>query len=459
MMRRDAIHHQWILAVLRGHLHAQLYVRALVLVREHLAHVVQQRAALGHCHIQPELGRHDAGKVGHLLRMLQNVLPVARAPLHAPDELDELRMQSVHTRIVCRLFAGLDDGRVDFLLRLVDDFLDAARMDPAVGHQFLQRQPCHLAPDGIEARHHHRVGRVVNDHVHSRGELEGADVPPFAADDATLHLIVRQRHRGHRRLRRGIRRDTLDGERNDLLGFALRIAARTFADLAQHVCGIGVRFFLQPPDQLVLGVLRRHARHLLEPSPLIGHHLVQLVLPHLEQLFAATEIAGALADIAIALLHQFQLPVQRPLPVADASLLLLHERATRPQLLLGHLAQLHDFFLSRHYRAFTRVLDLALGIRDDAARGLFRRGARCRVSLDFRQAARSRAQPPTQKEKCRRGDDEHAQRGKKCHDTHVIYAPPRMSAEERIPPLLPRSASTQLPRSRPHRRRARHGTS
>ena len=35
-----------VLAVLRRHLHAELHVRALVLVREHLADVVQQRAAL-----------------------------------------------------------------------------------------------------------------------------------------------------------------------------------------------------------------------------------------------------------------------------------------------------------------------------------------------------------------------------------------------------------------------------
>ena len=46
VVRGDAVHDERILAVLRGHLDAELHVGALVLVREHLADVVEQRAAL-----------------------------------------------------------------------------------------------------------------------------------------------------------------------------------------------------------------------------------------------------------------------------------------------------------------------------------------------------------------------------------------------------------------------------
>src|SRR5215203_4902225 len=122
VMGRDAVHHERMLAVLRRHLHPELDVRSLMLVRQHLAHVVQQRATLGHGDVQAQLRSHDAGEVGDLLRVLKDVLAVARTPLHPPDELDELRMEAVHAGVVRRLLTGLDDLGVDFLLRLVDDF-------------------------------------------------------------------------------------------------------------------------------------------------------------------------------------------------------------------------------------------------------------------------------------------------------------------------------------------------
>ena len=72
-------------------------------------------------------------------------------------------MQAVHAGIVGRLFAGLDDLRLDFFARLGDDFLDATGMDASVGHELLERESRDFAPNGVEARHDHRVGRVVDD--------------------------------------------------------------------------------------------------------------------------------------------------------------------------------------------------------------------------------------------------------------------------------------------------------
>jgi hypothetical protein len=45
----------------------------------------------------------------------------------------------VHTAFVGSLLAGLDDPGLDFLPRLVDDFLDAPGMDASVGNELLQR--------------------------------------------------------------------------------------------------------------------------------------------------------------------------------------------------------------------------------------------------------------------------------------------------------------------------------
>ena len=183
------------LAVPRRDLDAELHVRALVLVRQHLANVVEQRAALRHDHVEPELGGHDAGEMRDFLRVMKDVLTVARAVLHATDQADELDVEPVRAHLVRRLLAHVLDGGVDFLPRLLDHFLDAPRMDASVGDELRERDARDLAAHRIEARDHHRIRRIVDDDVDAGRELERANVSPFAADDPPLHLVVRQRHR------------------------------------------------------------------------------------------------------------------------------------------------------------------------------------------------------------------------------------------------------------------------
>src|SRR3989441_936090 len=67
VVRRDAVDHNGMLAVLGRHLDAQLYVRAVVLVREHLADVVQQGAALGELDVELELRCDDPCEPGDFL--------------------------------------------------------------------------------------------------------------------------------------------------------------------------------------------------------------------------------------------------------------------------------------------------------------------------------------------------------------------------------------------------------
>jgi hypothetical protein len=59
--------------------------------------------------------------------------------MHASHELHELGVQAVDARLVRRLLAHLLNGLLHFLPRLGDDLLDAARVDAAVGHEFLER--------------------------------------------------------------------------------------------------------------------------------------------------------------------------------------------------------------------------------------------------------------------------------------------------------------------------------
>jgi hypothetical protein len=266
---------------------------------------------------------------------------------------------------------------------------------------FLERQARDLASDRIETRHDNRIRSVVDDDVHSRGQFERADVPSLTADDAALHLVVRQRHRGHGRFRRRVGSDTLDRECDDLLRFTLGVAASALADLAQRVGGVSVRLFLESPDQFVLRILRRHSRHLFQAATLVRDELLELLLARLHQLLAASEVTRALADFAIARLHQLELAIEHALALTHAPLFLLHRDAPSAKLQLGGLAQLHHLFLSRDDSALTRRLDLTLRVRDDALRGFLGSGLRGGQSFDLRFPARVDARLAAQKEKCR----------------------------------------------------------
>ena len=64
-------------------------------------------------------------------------------------------------------------------------------MDSTVGDEAFERQPPDFTADRLEARHHHGVGRVVDDDVDARRCLERTDVAALAADDAAFHLVGR----------------------------------------------------------------------------------------------------------------------------------------------------------------------------------------------------------------------------------------------------------------------------
>src|SRR5262245_42213138 len=104
---------------------------------------------------------------------------------------NDLRVQTLEAELEDRALPLLFDPLQDLLAGLGDDLLDACRVDPAVDDELVQRDPGHLAADGVEAADDDGLGRVIDDEVDARGLLEGADVAPFLADDAALQLICR----------------------------------------------------------------------------------------------------------------------------------------------------------------------------------------------------------------------------------------------------------------------------
>src|SRR5689334_5949875 len=339
--------------------------------------------------------------------MLKNVLAVARPPMHAADELDELRMQAMNPRLVRGRLADLEDLCVDFLARLVDDLFDAAWMNTSIRHELLEREARDLAANRIEAGDHHRVRRIVDDDIDSGRQLEGADVPAFPTDDAPLHLVVRKRYCRYRALSRVLGGDPLNGERDNLLCLALGVASRGFPDLANTIRRVGVRLLFHATDELRLRVLSRHARHLLEAPALFANQRTQLLFALHHRFLATAEFARATAEIAVALLEDVGLAIENRLALGDTSLLALDFLAAPAHFLLEFFAQLDELFLSADNCTLSKILSFALAIGDDSLGGLL--GGRLRGGESLNLGGHSKA--TSEKEESRRGDDHNAKGG------------------------------------------------
>ena len=102
---------------------------------------------------------------------------------------------------------------------------------------------------------------------------------------------------------------------------ALRLARLT--NLADAVGRVGLGLFFHAPHQLVLGVLRGHAGHLLEPAAFLGDQLLELLLASGDRFFAPPELARARDRVFVALFEDLELPVENGLALGDAALLAL----------------------------------------------------------------------------------------------------------------------------------------
>src|SRR5205807_6972618 len=85
-----------------------------------------------------------------------------------------------------------------------------------------------LAADVVEGADDHHAGRVVHDHVHAGGLLEGADVAALAADDPALHVVRGNVHGADRGVGGVLGGVALDGGGQDFAGLGLAGGAEHF---------------------------------------------------------------------------------------------------------------------------------------------------------------------------------------------------------------------------------------
>ena len=192
----------------------------------------------------------------------------------------------------------LEDLLLELGLDLLDDLLDARRVDAAVDDQALEGDAGDLAAEGVEAGEDDRLGRVVDDQVDAGRRLEGADVAPLAADDAALHLVVGEHDDRDGGLGDVVRGRALDGHADDALRLLVGLLAGLVLDALDDVGGLDAR--PRPPSR---APARRAACWAVRPAicsslvALLVDHPVELGLLLLEALLAAGEGAVALAEL------------------------------------------------------------------------------------------------------------------------------------------------------------------
>ena len=358
-------------------------MRALELVVDGLADVMQQAGALGQRHVGAQLRGHQAGQVGHLDGVLEHVLAVARAVSHAAQELDQFVVDAVHVGLKDRLLAGLADLVVHLAAGLLDHFLDAGRMDAAVGNELLQRDARDLAANRVERGDDDRLRRVVDDQVDAGRGFQRADVAALAADDAALHVLVGQGDDGHGRLGDVIGGAALNRHRDDVARLLVRLVLRVLLDLADHHAGVVERFLLDALHDHVLRFLLRHLGDALQLHALLLLELARSLLSGfrgslladgvvLRLLRQAVKLRLLALERRLARVEVVGLLVKGLLTLGDAALAALHLGAAAVDLAVQLVLEADDLFLRLDDLFLLLLLSTALRVVEQVAGVLLR---------------------------------------------------------------------------------------
>ena len=367
MVGLDGVDHILALPVLPGQLHADLHVGALHLVVDGLAQVMEQAGALGLGHVHADLGGQQARQLGHLDGVVEHVLAKAGAVVLAAQQLHQLGVEAMDVGLKHGPLALGADDSVHLPLGLLHHLLNAGGVDAPVQDELFQGQPGDLPAHRVEAGHGDGLGGVVDDEVHPRHRLQGADVAALPADDAALHLVVGQGHHGHGGLRHMVGGAALDGQGDLLPGVGLRlllVAGLNLLELQRLLMGDIV---LQLLDEVALGLLHRQAGDALQQLQLAVFQPVQLLLFLLQ-------LGDASVHVFLFALQVFQLSVQVLLLGVDPVLLALDLIAAVLDLLVELAAGLEDFLLGLHGGLPLFALGALDGVVDDTA-GLLLGGA------------------------------------------------------------------------------------
>ena len=169
-------------------------------------------------------------------------------------------------------------------------------MDAPVLDEALQGPPGDLPADGVEAAESHGLRGVVDDQVHARQGLEGADVAPLPSDDASLHVVGRQGDDADRRVAGVLHRTALHGRDDDLPRPAVGLPLGFLLQILQTEPDKVLRLLLRLAEQDVLGLLAGQAGYFLQPRVLLPNERLELRTPLLQSLLPVPQFVLLVGD-------------------------------------------------------------------------------------------------------------------------------------------------------------------
>ena len=150
MVGLDGVDDLLVFLVALGHVYADLDVRALDLMVQRLADIVQQAGPFGHIDVHAQLAGQQACQLRYLDRVVEHVLAVAGAVAQPADEFDQFGVDGVDAQLHDGALPLLLDDVIDIGLGFLHHLLDAGGMDAAVLYQALQRHPGHFAAHRVK---------------------------------------------------------------------------------------------------------------------------------------------------------------------------------------------------------------------------------------------------------------------------------------------------------------------
>ena len=112
---------------------------------------------------------------------------------------------------------------IELLAGFLNNFFYARGMNTPVGNKFFQSQARNLAANGVKTRQNDHFGRIVNNKLDTRGIFQRPYISAFAPYYSRLHIVAGNGHNRNGYFRSVVGGATLNGERNKLFRFVLRL--------------------------------------------------------------------------------------------------------------------------------------------------------------------------------------------------------------------------------------------
>ena len=209
-------------------------------------------------------------------------------------------MEAVDAKVDGRTLTSFDDFIVDLLLDLRHHLFDAGGVDTSVGDELVEGQAADFAAHGVEGADDDGLGGVVYHDFNACGGFEGTDVAAFAADDATLHLVVVDMEHGDAVLDGSFGGHALDGLDDDALGLLVGGEFGIVHDVVDIALGIAAGFVLERINESFLGFVGRESAEFLEFFAFLELEFFEFLLLAQECLLLAGEAVLGVVEFLLA---------------------------------------------------------------------------------------------------------------------------------------------------------------